>query len=72
MTEKEQIAVKVLEYWRTIEFLGQDSYEICTDSKKLKLNLFEFKNSRPKDKKAKKQLMICKPLNHAKDIPKCM
>lgn len=72
MTEKEKIAVKVLEYWRTIEFLGQDSYETCTDSKKLKSNLFEFKNLSPKDKKAKKQIMICKPLNHAKDIPKCM
>lgn len=68
MTEKEKIAVKVLEYWRTIEFLGQDSYETCTDSKKLKSNLFEFKNSSPKDKKAKKQIMICKPLNQVKDI----
>lgn len=68
MTEKEKIAVKILEYWCTIEFLGQDSYETCTDSKKIKSNLLEFKKSSPEERMNKKQIMVCKPLNNVEDI----
>lgn len=31
----EEIASQVLDYWFAIEFLGQDSYDVCTEESKL-------------------------------------
>lgn len=39
----EEIASQVLDYWFAIEFLGQDSYDVCTEESKLVRALKTFK-----------------------------
>ena len=41
----EEIASQVLDYWFAIEFLGQDSYDVCTEESKLVRALKTFKKA---------------------------
>ena len=43
--ENKQIASQVLDYWFAIEFLGQDSYDACTEEAKLVRELKQFKKA---------------------------
>lgn len=38
-----RIASQVLDYWFATEFLGQDSYDACTEESKLVRELKQFK-----------------------------
>lgn len=40
----EQMASQVLDYWFAIEFLGQASYDSCTEESKLTRELAKFMN----------------------------
>lgn len=68
MTAKEQIALSVLEYWHAIEFLGQDSYETCTDAHKLTQELSRYKKSSEQEKASRKQIMVYTSLDEKSDI----
>ena len=54
-----QIAKQILDYWFAIEFLGQDSYEACTEESKLIRELKQFKRSELSKKNARTQICIC-------------
>ena len=68
VTNKEQTALSILEYWHTIEFLGQDSYEACTNAGKLTQELLQYKKSRQQKNASRKQITVYTPLNGLHDI----
>lgn len=43
ISEKVQDAVKILDYWFTMEFLSQNSYEMCTNAADTRRKLREYK-----------------------------
>lgn len=63
-----QTAEKVLDYWFTIEFLGQDSYEAVTEAKTIKKNFELFKKLSPDKKNSRKQISIFQDLEEQSDI----
>lgn len=67
MDNKLNIACKILDYWSTLEFLGQDSYEACTGAKELIRNLKKYMNSSEQKKAARKQLPIYAQLDGQTD-----
>ena len=64
----EQIASQVLDYWFAIEFLGQDSYDSCTDESKLTRELAKFMNVDSSEKKKRKQITVFEKLDENADI----
>lgn len=64
-----QIASQILDYWSTIEFLGQDTYETCTGEKRLRQELRKFKRT-PKKRDRKKQITVFEKLDADSDIYK--
>lgn len=64
----EQIASQVLDYWFAIEFLGQDSYDTCTDEAKLTRELIKYKKSDASEKKRRKQIPIFEKVDGTKEI----
>ena len=68
MTNKEQIALSILEYWYAIEFLGQDSYEACTNAGTLTQELRQYKHSRQQKNTSRKQITVFTPLDGVQDI----
>ena len=66
--ENKDIASKVLDYWFAIEFLGQDSYDMCTDEKKLTRDMAKFKKSDPSEKQRRKQIFAFDKLKNDDDI----
>lgn len=63
-----QIAKQILDYWFAIEFLGQDSYEACTEESKLIRELKQFKRSELSKKNARTQICIFEPINEENGI----
>ncbi len=68
MNEKQRIASSILDYWITMEFLGQDSYETCTEAKELTKEFNKYKNSSEQKKANRKQLPIFVSLNEKKEL----
>lgn len=66
--ENKQIASQVLDYWFAIEFLGQDSYDACTDETKLIRELKKFKKADQSIKNKRKQISVFEPVNNESDI----
>lgn len=58
MNNKWDIACKILDYWSTMEFLGQDSYESCTEANELIREFKKYEKSSKQKKTARKQLSI--------------
>lgn len=58
MDNKREIACKILDYWSTMEFLGQDSYENCTGANELIREFKKYKKYSEQKKAARKQLTI--------------
>lgn len=57
--QKDKIAIQILEYWFATEFLGQDSYEACTNAlfNQHKVKAYKKKLSlKDKDKNTRKQI----------------
>lgn len=57
--QKNKIAIQILEYWFATEFLGQDSYEACTNAlfNQQKVKAYKKKLSlKDKDKNTRKQI----------------
>lgn len=67
MTNK-QIASRVLDYWFAIEFLGQDSYEMCTDDRNIRREMHKFLNSSQTGKKSRKQIFYFEKLDSQDSI----
>jgi len=63
-----QIASQVLDYWFAVEFLAQESYDVCTDEEKIKRNLIKFKKADVNAKKKYKQLLVFEDLNSNEDL----
>lgn len=66
--ENKQIASQVLDYWFAIEFLGQDSYDACTEEAKLVRELKQFKKADWSIKNKRRQIYVFEPVNGASDI----
>lgn len=43
ISEKVQDAIQILDYWFTMEFLSQNSYEMCTNAADTRRKLREYK-----------------------------
>lgn len=65
MDDKRDIACKILDYWSTMEFLSQDSYESCTGAKELTRELDKYVRQ---DKVTRKQLPVYVSLNEQEEI----
>lgn len=63
-----QVASQVLDYWFAIEFLGQDSYDACTEESKLVRELHQFKNSSPSTKSGRRQISVFETIGEGADI----
>lgn len=66
--ESPQIASQVLDYWFTIEFLGQDTYETCTNENKLCRALKQFKKENQNITNRRKQISVFESINEGCDI----
>lgn len=67
MENKRDIACKILDYWSTMEFLGQDSYESCTEANERIKDFNKYKISSEQKKATKKQLSIFASLEGSTD-----
>lgn len=65
MDDKRDIACKILDYWSTMEFLSQDSYESCTGAKELTRELHKYLSQ---NKVIRMQLPVYASLNEQKEI----
>ena len=63
-----QIASQVLDYWYAIEFLGQDSYDVCTEESKHVRELKQFKKSDESTKDRRRQISVFEIVNSESDI----
>lgn len=63
-----QIASQVLDYWFAIEFLGQDSYDVCTEESKLVRELKQFKKADYSIKNRRRQISVFELVNSEYDI----
>lgn len=63
-----KVASQILDYWFAIEFLGQDSYDTCTEESKLTRELVKYKKLNTFDKNRRKQISIFERLDGNKDI----
>lgn len=67
---------KILDYWSVLEFLGQDSYEVCTGASDKKRKLLSYKNSlkreRKKPERERKQLSVFLDLEKGQDLYECI
>lgn len=63
-----QIASQVLDYWFAIEFLGQDSYDACTEESKLVRELKQFKKTDQSIKNRRGQISVFELVNSESDI----
>lgn len=59
------VAIKILDYWYTMEFLNQPSYKECTEQDRLIRELKEFKSS---PKKYKDYLFVFEQLDKKSDV----
>ena len=64
----EEIASQVLDYWFAIEFLGQDSYDVCTEESKLVRALKTFKKADQSTKNKRRQISVFELVNSESDI----
>lgn len=64
----EEIASQVLDYWFAIEFLGQDSYDVCTEESKLVRALKTFKKADQSTKNKRRQIPVFELVNSESDI----
>ena len=63
----EEIASQVLDYWFAIEFLGQDSYDVCTEESKLVRALKTFKKADQSTKNKRRQISVFELVNSESD-----
>lgn len=59
-----KIASQVLDYWFAIEFLGQDSYDVCTEESRLVRELKQFKKADLSIKNKRKQISVFELVNN--------
>ena len=62
------MASQVLDYWFTIEFLEQDSYDTCTEKSKIERELKKFKKEDQSVKNKRKQISVFELINSENDI----
>ncbi len=67
MTNK-QVATRILDYWFAVEFLGQDSYETCTDKSKLERELVKFKKTESAEKNKRRQISVFETIDSKTEI----
>ena len=58
MSKRQLTASKVLDYWFSIEFLSQESYESTTERKERKKKAKDFKNKLHKEKSANDKQIV--------------
>ncbi len=58
-----KIVDQVLGYWFAIEFLSQDSYDVCTEESKLTREFKIFKKGNQLTKNKRRQLFVFEPVN---------
>lgn len=63
-----RIASQVLDYWFATEFLGQDSYDACTEESKLVRELKQFKKADQSIKNKRRQIYVFELVNGESDI----
>ena len=68
LTPEEQVAAKILDYWFIMEFLSQDSYEECTEEKKISDNLRKFKERKTIPRSDPKLIFAFDALSEGQDI----
>lgn len=59
-----KIAGQVLDYWFAIEFLGQDSYDVCTEESRLVRELKQLKKADLSIKNKRKQISVFELVNN--------
>ena len=64
----QKLATQILDYWFAIEFLGQDSYEMCTGEHDLLRDLSKFKRSSASEKSRRKQISVFEKINAETNI----
>lgn len=68
MMGNKQVVSRVLDYWYAIEFLGQDSYDVCTEECKLARELKQFEKAGQFMKDRRRQISIFELINSEHDI----
>ena len=68
MMGNKQVVSRVLDYWYAIEFLGQDSYDVCTEESKLARELKQFEKAGQFMKDRRRQISIFELINSEHDI----
>ena len=64
-----QIAMKVLDYWYSIEFLGQESYKTSTEESKIQEGFNKFIKSNSESKDKRQQILCFDNIDGSTDIP---
>lgn len=63
-----KIIKQILDYWFAIEFLGQDSYDACTNEATLVRELKQFKKSELSKRTTRAQICVFEPIDEENDI----
>lgn len=66
--ESNKNVLEILDYWFAIEFLAQESYEVCTSESEIIRKFKKFKNASKSIKDKRKQITVFEKINEQLDI----